>query len=139
MGWEEFQWVPLLFSPRLMPHGEECSIWEGWLLQYGGMSQHKILPADPSALSPEPLTPDSPHTALVHSILINLLFVCRNYSYRYHTFLFHICYIHILHVLTSVWCYSFFYFVQSKHSVLSLFIFCHARKATPMQLFFKRY
>ena len=51
------------FPSRLMLHGGESSAWEGWLLQYEGMTRHRNLMADHSALSPEPPTPDSPYRA----------------------------------------------------------------------------
>ena len=55
--------------PRLMPHGGECSAWERWFLQYGEWLSLGILAADPSALSQELLTPDSPQVSVVHSAL----------------------------------------------------------------------
>ena len=42
---------------------------ERWLLQYGEGFIREVLAADPSALSPEPPTPDSPHVSLVCSAL----------------------------------------------------------------------
>ena len=55
--------------PRLLPHGGEWSAWKRWHLQYGKWLSTGILVADPSALSPEPPTPDSPHMVLVYPAL----------------------------------------------------------------------
>ena len=52
-----------------MPLGGECSVWERWLLQYGGWLSSGILAALPSVHSPDPPTPGSPQAFLVHSSL----------------------------------------------------------------------
>ena len=54
---------------RLLPFGEEYSIWERWLLQYKEWLSTGILAAVPSVPFPEPPYPDSPQVSLVHSAL----------------------------------------------------------------------
>ena len=53
----------------MMPLGGKCSAQERWLPQYGEWLSIETLAAVPSALSPEPPIPDSPHMALVHTTL----------------------------------------------------------------------
>ena len=54
---------------RLLPFGEEYSIWERWLLQYKEWLSTGILVSLPSVLSPEPATPESLQVSLVNSSL----------------------------------------------------------------------